>query len=100
MTLNLNASAGVGTAPEHPITHIVIREFEPGTELPARTIRIPVKVFSIAATLVPGRVREELAKEGFDLDAILQAARDIHSPVTLVEVEDHEKRRKIVISLE
>ena len=82
------------------ITNIAIREFETGSASPIRTIHIPVKVFSIASSLVPRRIREEMVKEGFDLDGILEAAREIRSPVTLVEVEEHQKGRKIVISLE
>ena len=82
------------------VTRITIREFELGSDQAARTIRIPVKVFAIASTLMPRRVREELAKQGFDVDELLRAARQIEAPETLVEVEDHEKRRRYVIALE
>ncbi|HKJ00405.1 MAG TPA: hypothetical protein VKB51_18170 [bacterium] len=100
MTLNVHESTPVTAEPAGTVTHLAIREFEPGSGTPLRTIRIPVKVFSIAARLVPARIREEMAKEGFDLDGILQAARDIHSPTTLAEIEEHKTGKKTVVALE
>jgi hypothetical protein len=98
--MTLHSPVPAEAAPDGPITSVAIREFDPGSATPIRTIRVPVKVFTLASALVPRRVRDELAKEGFDLEGILQAAREIRSPVTLVEVEEHQKGRKIVVSLE
>lgn len=100
MTLHTPGTEPAGTTEHSQVSSIIIREFEGERTSPTRTIRIPVKVFTVAASLVPHRVREELAKQGIDLDAIRQAASEISSPVTLVEVEEHEKQRRIVVSLE
>jgi hypothetical protein len=83
-----------------PVTTLAIREFDRQASQPARTIRVPLKVFSIAASLVPRPVRAKLEAEGFDLDAIREAAAKVEGPATLVEVEDHEQQRRIVVSLE
>ena len=100
MTRPLPGTESTGDAHAEPVTSLLIREFDAQDATPKRTIRIPVKVFTVAATLLPRRVREELAKEGIDLDGIRQAAAEIRSPVTLIEVDDHEKQRRIVVSLE
>lgn len=100
MTLHSTGSEPPAGAAPSRITHIIIRELDAADGTPKRTIRIPVKVFTVASKLVPRVAREAMAKEGIDLDAIAQAAREIDSPVTLVEVEDHEKGRRIVVSLE
>lgn len=100
MTVNVHEPERVQPGPEGSVTHLAIREYEPGTAAPVRTIRVPVRVFSIAASLVPRRIRDEMTKEGFDLDGVLAAARDIHSPETLVEVEDHRTGKRTVVALE
>jgi len=100
MTLHTPSTGSAGAVDPGQVTSIFIREYDGESTTPSRTIRIPVKVFTVAASLVPHRVREELAKQGIDLDGIRQAASEITSPVTLVEVEEHEKQRRIVVSLE
>ena len=90
------SKAGQGGA----VSAIVIHETELGSDRLIRTVRIPVRIFSIAMKLVPRVIREAMAKEGFDLDAILEGAREIPAPATLAEVEDHEKHHRIVIALE
>jgi hypothetical protein len=100
MTPDPHVPAPAAPQAEPQVTHIVIRESESGSAAPIRTVRIPVKVFSIAARLVPRVVREAMEQEGFDLDAMLAAAREIRSPTVLAEIEEHEKRRRIVIALE
>lgn len=100
MTLNVQRPEGTESHTGFAVSRLAIREYEVGGSAPVRTIRIPMRVFSIAAALVPGRIREELAKEGFDLNSILHAAREIHTPETLVEVEDHRTGRRIVVALE
>lgn len=100
MVMNTHQPERAKAAPKSGVTHLSIREFDPDNGEPARTIRIPVRVFSLAATLVPGRIRQELAKEGFDVDSLLTAAKEIHSPETLVEVENHHTGKRIVVALE
>ena len=100
MTLHLPGTGPEAAEPAGRITHLVMREFDAEGTSPTRTIRTPVKVFTIATSLVPHRVRDELARDGIDLDGIRQAAGELRSPVTLIEVEEHEKHRKIVVSLE
>jgi hypothetical protein len=83
-----------------PVTRFTIREYAIGRDAPTRTIRIPTRVLTLAARFVPRKAREELEQHGIEVDAILQAAREIQSPTVLVEIEEHDKGRRIVVALE
>lgn len=66
----------------------------------ASTVTIPGGVFRIAANLVPRRAVEALRREGIELDELVSLSERPQPMGVLVEVEDHDKDERIVVSLE
>ncbi|MGD2052912.1 MAG: hypothetical protein PVG45_02275 [Gammaproteobacteria bacterium] len=77
-----------------------IRVFKSGEEQPETTVTIPGGVLKLASELIPRQAAEELQDKGIDFDEIIRfsAKPEIHG--TLVEIEEHKKNEKVVISLE
>jgi hypothetical protein len=63
------------------------------------TVTIPRKVLKTAARLIPKTAVEMLKDEGIDLDEILQLASKPDLNGQLVEVEQHAKSLKLVVTL-
>ena len=78
---------------------LVIRVFE-GTEKPAQTVTIPLRVLKLARNFIPNRAKAALEREGIDLDQIMALADKSEAPGVLFEVEDHNMKLKVVISIE
>jgi hypothetical protein len=79
---------------------LIIRVFESGEKKPAQTVTIPLGVLKIARSFVPKGARAALEKEGIDLDNVMGLAEGAEAPGVLLEVEDHKRKRKVVISIE
>jgi hypothetical protein len=77
-----------------------IRIFKNGKPQPETTITVPGRVLPIAAKLVPKRAAAALQEKGIDLNEIIQLSTQAEINGTLVEIEEHRKNEKIVISLE
>ena len=86
--------------PRKKATHLKIRVFENNGKNPDQTVSIPLFVFGAARKLVPQQALAALQKEGIDLDGIFEMAQNQEPPATLLEVEEHKKKRKVVISIE
>ena len=67
---------------------------------PEVTISIPSNVFKIAKQLIPKTAYESLEKEGVDLSGIDELISSGESLGVILEVEDHKKNQKVVISIE
>jgi hypothetical protein len=67
---------------------------------PEVTISIPSKIFIIAKRLIPKKAYEALEEQGIDLNGIDELIRSGEGSGVLLEVEDHKKNEKIVISIE
>lgn len=77
-----------------------IRVFKGDEGDPATTVTIPGGVLRIASNLIPDRAVEALKDEGIDLEEIVKLSENPEARGKLVEVEDHRKNEKVVISLE
>ena len=54
----------------------------------------------LARSFIPNRAKAALEKEGIDIDQVMGLADQRKAPGVLLEVEDHKKNRKVVISIE
>jgi hypothetical protein len=67
---------------------------------PEKTIAIPGSVLSVASKLIPKKAVAALQEEGVDLDELTRLSKNPDVRGTLVEIEEHKKKEKIIISLE
>ena len=77
-----------------------IRVFKGGEEEPETTVTIPGNVLKIASKLVPKRLAAILQDKGIDIDEIIRLSENPDAQGTLIEVEEHKKKEKVVIILE
>ncbi|MCG6895165.1 MAG: hypothetical protein LJE65_16300 [Desulfobacteraceae bacterium] len=77
-----------------------VRIFKNGKPQPDTTITVPGGVLQIAGKLVPKRAAAALQEKGIDLNEIIQLSTRAEINGTIVEIEDHQKNEKVVISLE
>jgi len=82
------------------MANLKIRVFKGVDEDPATTVTIPGGVLKIASNLIPKRAAAALKDEGIDLEEIVRLSENPDAHGTLVEVEDHKKNERVVISLE
>ena len=77
-----------------------IRVFKGSETEPETTVTIPGGVLKIASKLVPQQAATALQEKGIDLDELIKLSSnpDVHG--TLIEIEEHKKNEKVVISLE
>ena len=80
--------------------NVKITTYKAGEIKPEVTITIPSKVFKIAKKLIPNSLYKDLEKEGVDLSGIDELVRSGESLGVILEVEDHKKNEKTVISIE
>ncbi len=64
------------------------------------TVKIPGGILKIASKLLPKKVTTALAEEGIDLDELIKLSTNPELCGTLVEVDEPEKGRRVIISLE
>ena len=81
-------------------SRLFIRVFENNEKNPTQTVTIPLGVLKLARSLIPNRARAALEKEGIDIDQVMGLADQREAPGVLLEVEDHKKKKKVVISIE
>ncbi len=79
---------------------VKITTYKAGEIKPEITISIPSKVFKFAKKLIPKSAFESLEKEGVDLSGIDELIRSGESLGVILEVENHQKNEKTVISIE
>jgi hypothetical protein len=77
-----------------------IRVFKGKDTQPATTVTILGGVLKIARNLVPQRALGALRDEGIDVDEIVRLSEGPEAKGKLVEIEDHGKDERVVISLE
>ncbi len=82
------------------MANLKIRVFKGSDPMPETTVTIPGGVLKIAAKLIPAKAMDALHREGIDLEEIVRLSENPEAHGTLVEVEDHRKNEKVVISLE
>ena len=79
---------------------LCIKKYKNGSEKPLKTVSIPLAVLKIVKNLIPKKVTEELQKEGIDIQEIIKLSESPDFNGTILEVENHEKNEKVIISLE
>jgi hypothetical protein len=77
-----------------------VRVFKNGAIQAATTVTIPGGVLKIARNLVPQRAVAALKDQGIDLDELVRLSDAPEAKGRLVEIEDHQKDERVVISLE
>ena len=82
------------------MANLKIRVFKNSDSEPDTTVTVPGGVLKIASRLIPKKAMEALHNEGIDLEEIVRLSENPEAHGTLVEVEDHKKNERIVISLE
>ena len=81
-------------------SNLFVRVFENNEKNPAQTVTIPLGVLKFARNFIPNRAKAALVKEGIDLDQIMELADQQEAPGVLLNVEDHKKKRRVVVSIE
>ena len=77
-----------------------IRIYKHGKKQPDTTITIPGGVLKIANKLIPKQAVAVLQERGIDLGELIKLSNNREINGTIVEIEDHKKNDRIVISLE
>jgi hypothetical protein len=77
-----------------------IRVFQAGEAQPETTVTIPGGMIKVAARPIPRQAVAALREKGMDPDEIVRLATTPGQSGTPVEVEDHNKGEKVVISVE
>ena len=79
---------------------LCIKKFEQGNKKPLTTVSIPLAVIKMVKSLIPKKAKEELQKEGIDIKEIIKLSESPDFTGTVLEVDNHEKNEKVIISLE
>lgn len=77
-----------------------IRVFKHGKSHPETTITIPGSVLRIASKLIPKPAAVALQEKGIDIDELIKLSTNPEINGTVVEIEDHKKNEKVLVSLE
>jgi hypothetical protein len=77
-----------------------IRIYKSGEPEPQTTVTIPGGILNIASKLIPKQATEALQEKGIDLEEIIRLSNNPEAHGILVEVEEHKKNEKVIISLE
>ena len=80
--------------------NLKIRVFKGGEPTPETTITIPGGVLKVASKLIPKKATAALQEKGIDLEELIRLSQDSAIQGTLVEIEEHKKNEKVVVSLE
>jgi hypothetical protein len=85
---------------EAVMADLKIRVFKGGEAQPETTVTIPGGILKIASKLIPKQAAAALQDKGIDLEEIVRLSANPEAHGTLVEVEEHKKNEKIVVSIE
>jgi hypothetical protein len=77
-----------------------IRVFKGGEAQPETTVTIPGGILKVASKLIPKKAAAALQDKGIDLDELIKLSTNPEIHGTLVEIEEHKKNEKVVISLD
>jgi len=77
-----------------------IREFKCDSDTPEKTVTIPLSVFKIVAKIMPKKALEALQQNDIDIVEVQKLAENREVQGTILEVEDHTKGSRTVISIE
>jgi hypothetical protein len=79
---------------------IKIREFKIGSDTPEKTVTIPLTIFKVVAKLMPKKALDALQQNDIDIEEIQKAADNPDIQGIILEVEEHTKGVRTIISIE
>jgi hypothetical protein len=82
------------------VADLKIRIMKGGGSEPVSTVTIPGNVLKIASSLLPRKAAAALKEQGIDFEELVALSQNPNARGTLVEIDNHEKNEKVVISLE
>ncbi len=82
------------------LADLKIRIFKNNEPNPETTFTIPGTVLQVASKLIPKKATVALEEKGIDVNEIIELSNREDIRGTIIEVEEHKKSNKIVISLE
>jgi hypothetical protein len=77
-----------------------IRIYENNESDPKTTISVPLGMLRFVSRFVPSTLKESLSRKGIDVELIADLAKSDEIRGTLVEIEEHKKNERTVISIE
>ena len=77
-----------------------VRIYKGSNTEPETTVTIPGAILRIASRLMPHRAASALEEKGVDLEELVKLSDNPQAHGVLVEVEEHKKNERVVISLE
>lgn len=77
-----------------------IKIFKNNESNPETTITIPGTVLQVASKLIPKHATVALQEKGIDINEIIELSNRSDIQGTIIEVEEHKKKTKYIISLE
>jgi hypothetical protein len=77
-----------------------IKIFKDGQSEPSKTITIPDGFVSVASKLMPKEAASALESSGIDLNNLVKMSKDSDALGVLVDVDVHDKNKRIVVALE
>jgi len=82
------------------MSNLKIRVFKNSDTDPETTITIPIKVLKVASSLIPKRAAEALQQKGININEIVKLSKKPGLQGTLIEIEEHKKKEKVIIAIE
>jgi hypothetical protein len=82
------------------MSNLKIRVFKDGKSQPDTTITIPGGILKVASKLIPKKAAAALEDKGIEINELIKLANNPEIQGTIVEVEEHKKNERIIISLE
>jgi len=79
---------------------IKIREFKIGSDTPEKTVTIPLTIFKIVAKIMPKKALDALQQNDIDIEEIQKVADNPDIQGIILEVEEHTKGIRTIISIE
>jgi len=79
---------------------IKIREFKIDSDTPEQTVTIPLSIFKIVAKIIPKKALDALQQNDIDIEEIQKLAENPEIQGTILEVEEHTKGVRTIISIE
>lgn len=79
---------------------IKIREFKIGSDAPEKTVTIPLTIFKIVAKIMPKKALDALQQNDIDIEEIQNVADNPDIQGIILEVEEHTKGVRTIISIE
>jgi len=82
------------------VADLKIKIFKNNESDPETTITIPGKVLTVASKLIPKKVTEALQEKGIDINELVELSKNPDVQGTIIEIEEHKKKEKVIITIE